>query len=129
MGKTERKDIYLCAECGNAVEAVTSGSPVPVCCGKRMEKAAAKTGDFSTEKHVPYIERDGRIVKVRVGKEAAHPMTPEHYIVFIEIEADGAIMRRYLQPGDAPEARFETDAKDIVAREFCNLHKLWASGQ
>ena len=32
-----------------------------------------------------------------------------------------------LQPGEPPEAEFITDAEDVYAREFCNLHGLWKS--
>lgn len=92
-----------------------------------MALVEAKTEDASKEKHVPYVTRNGSEVKVVIGKEALHPMTEEHYIVFIEIVADGVHMRRYLKPGDAPEAVFITDAKDIVAFEYCNKHGLWSN--
>jgi len=118
----------MCSKCKNTVEAVyTEGGPVPVCCGEEMGELVPQTADFKTEKHVPYIEKVDGGVMVKVGKEVAHPMTPEHHIVYIEICADGMLMRRYLKPGDAPEAFFKTDAKNIVAREFCNIHKLWKS--
>jgi superoxide reductase len=92
-----------------------------------MDKLTPQTADYSTEKHVPYIERkDGRVL-VKVGKETPHPMAPEHHIVYIEICADGVLMRKYLKPGDKPEACFKTDAKNIVAWELCNIHKLWKS--
>ena len=92
-----------------------------------MALVEAKTEDASKGKHVPYVTRNGSEVKVVIGKEALHPMTEEHYIVFIEIVADGVHMRRYLKPGDAPEAVFITDAKDIVAFEYCNKHGLWSN--
>ena len=28
-------------------------------------------------------------------------------------------------PGEAPEAVFKTDAQNVTAREYCNLHGLW----
>lgn len=89
-----------------------------------MEELVPKTGEPS-EKHVPFIERKDGGVLVKVGRDAPHPMTEEHYIVYIEICADGMLMRKYLKPGDAPEAFFKTDAKNIVARELCNIHNLW----
>lgn len=92
-----------------------------------MKLLEATTDDPSTQKHVPYITREGDKVKVRVGKEAAHPMTEEHYIVYIAIVADGVYMRKDLKPGDAPEAEFITSAKNIVAYEYCNQHLLWKS--
>jgi len=124
----EKGAIYSCSKCNNYVEGLYSaGGPTPVCCGMEMTKVVAQTADSSKEKHVPYIERKNGGVLVKVGKEAVHPMTPEHYIVFIEIIADDILMRKYLKPGDAPEAFFKTDAKNIVAYELCSLHKLWTS--
>ncbi len=90
-----------------------------------MEKLEAKSADWSTEKHVPYIEKKDNGVLVKVGKETAHPMAEDHYIVMIEILADGVYMRKYLKPGDAPEAFFETDAEVTQAWEICNKHGLW----
>ncbi len=116
---------YICEKCGTIVEAVYEGAGAPSCCGQPMTLLEAKTEDATKEKHVPYVTRDGDMVKVVIGKEALHPMTEEHYIVYIEICADGILMRKYLKPGDAPEAVFKTDAKNIVAWEMCNKHGLW----
>ena len=38
-------------------------------------------------------------------------------------------MRKYLKPGDAPEAFFKTDAAEVTAWEYCNKHGLWKSNQ
>ncbi len=118
---------YVCEKCGKIVETVYDGVGTLSCCGQPMTECETKTEDASKEKHVPYITRDGDKVKVVVGKETLHPMTEEHYIVYIEICADGILMRKYLKPGDAPEAVFETSAQNIVAWEVCNKHGLWKS--
>lgn len=120
---------YVCSNCGTVIEVIYKGAAMPICCGQAMKPIEAKTEDFVKEKHVPYIEKVEGGVLVKVGKETAHPMTEDHYIVYIEICADGVRMRKYLQPGDAPEAFFKTDAQDIVAWEFCNKHLLWKSNQ
>ncbi|MGE0015174.1 MAG: desulfoferrodoxin [Candidatus Methanomethylophilaceae archaeon] len=121
--------VYHCKKCGNYVEVLYSGKGALSCCDEVMELVEIRSADFALEKHVPYIERKDGGVLVKVGKETAHPMTPEHYIVYIEICADGLLMRRYLKPGDKPEAFFETDAKEITARELCNVHSVWKSNQ
>ena len=56
-------------------------------------------------------------------------MLDAHYIVMIEILVDGdKLYRKYLKPGDAPEAFFEVPKGETVkAREYCNLHGLWVS--
>lgn len=120
---------YLCEKCHTVVELLYKGSCTPSCCGAPMTLCAVKSEDAAKEKHVPYITRDGGEVKVVVGKEALHPMTEEHYIVYIELNADGVLMRKYLKPGDAPEAVFKTDAENLSAEEMCNKHGLWASNQ
>lgn len=123
----EQKRYYVCPVCGNIIESEYATKAQVMCCGQPMKMLEPKTADYATEKHVPYIERvDGGVI-VRVGKEAAHPMELEHYIVFIEILADGVYMKKYLRPGDRPEAFFRTDAEDIVAWEMCNKHYLWKS--
>jgi superoxide reductase len=52
-------------------------------------------------------------------------MTPEHYIEWIELIADGKSYRQFLAPGQAPEAVFCVKADKVTAREYCNLHGLW----
>ncbi len=118
---------YKCSKCGKIVEVEFDGAGSLSCCGEPMVLLEPKTEDSSVEKHVPYIQKVDGGVLVKVGKETAHPMTPEHYIVYIQIEADGVIMRRYLKPGDAPEAFFKTDADVKDAQELCNIHGVWVS--
>ncbi len=121
-----QKALYYCEMCGNIVEMEYEGGGTIVCCGEEMKLLTVKTGDPS-EKHVPFIEKKDNGVLVKVGKETAHPMDRDHYIVFIAIVADGILMRKYLKPDEAPEAFFETNAKDIVAYELCNKHGVWSS--
>ncbi len=54
-------------------------------------------------------------------------MLPEHYIEWIQLIAGDKAYRKFLNPGDAPEAEFKIDAEQVTAREFCNLHLLWKS--
>ncbi len=86
------------------------------------------------QKHWPQIEPyKPRVgikfsVKVKVGK-VEHPMTSEHQIVYIELfYGSRPIGKKFLKPGDKPEAEFEIFAQKpdkIIAYEFCNLHGLW----
>ena len=62
--------------------------------------------------------------KVKVGS-VAHPMEDKHHIEWIAIYGGDRVHRKYLKPGDAPEAEFQCPAKEITAKEFCNLHGLW----
>ena len=122
----ELNQIYRCNICGNIVEVLHAGGGELVCCGQPMELLKENTVDAALEKHVPVIEKTNTGVKVKVGS-VPHPMEDAHYIEFIEVIADGRIYRKFLKPGDEPEAEFEIKAKNITAREYCNLHGLWKS--
>ena len=121
---TELKQIYKCNVCGNIVEVIHTGVGKLVCCGQPMELLTEKTADVGLEKHVPIIEKVGNKVKVKVGS-VQHPMEQKHYIEWIEITADGKTCRKFLRPGDKPEAEFEITAEKIQAREYCSIHGLW----
>jgi len=123
---TEQKQIYKCEICGNIVEVLHPGVGQLVCCGVPMKLLEENTVDAATEKHVPVIEKTEKGVKVRVGS-VEHPMEEKHYIEWIEVIADRKVYRKFLKPGDAPEAEFCIEAEGIVAREHCNLHGLWKS--
>jgi len=122
---TKVQEIYKCMICGNIVEVLHAAQGQLVCCGKPMEKQEEKTQDASTEKHVPYIEKTNKGFIVKVGQNQDHPMDEKHYIEWIQIIADGTSLRRFLKPGEKPEASFEITATAIQAREYCNIHGLW----
>ena len=121
---TNRLEIYKCEVCGNMVEMVHTGQGSLVCCGQPMKLMKENSVDAATEKHVPVIEKVDNGYKVTVGS-VAHPMEEKHYIEWIELVAGERAYRQFLNPGDAPEAFFCTDAKNVTAREFCNLHGVW----
>ncbi len=121
---TERLQIYKCQVCGNMVEVIHAGAGELVCCGQPMTLLSENTTDAATEKHVPVVEKTGNGFKVTVGS-VAHPMEDKHYIEWIELVAGDNAYRKFLSPGEAPEALFEIKADKVTAREFCNLHGLW----
>lgn len=121
-----QKQVYKCSVCGNIVEVLYVGGGQLVCCGKPMELLHEKTQDVGLEKHVPIIEKTVNGIKVKVGS-VPHPMEEKHYIEWIEIIADGKYCRKFLKPGDKPEAEFEVQADNLIAREHCNIHGLWKS--
>lgn len=121
---TKLEQIYKCEVCGNIVEVLHEGDGELVCCGAPMKLQVENTVDAAKEKHIPVVEKIDRGFRVKVGS-VPHPSTPEHHIEWIEIIADGKAYRQFLNPGEAPEAVFEIDAKQVTAREYCNLHGLW----
>lgn len=120
----KRLEIYKCDICGNIVEVLHGGQGKIVCCGQEMKKFEEKTADASKEKHVPLIEKVDGGYRVVVGS-TPHPMEEKHWIEWIQLIADDMTWRTFLKPGDAPEAMFSTDAQEVSAREFCNVHGLW----
>ena len=92
-----------------------------------MRELKANTTDAAQEKHVPEVSVEGNLVKVKVGS-VEHPMTEAHSILWIELVTNNnEVLRKYLEPTDRPVAEFKTDATEVYAREYCNLHGLWRS--
>ncbi|MBI5000347.1 MAG: desulfoferrodoxin [Euryarchaeota archaeon] len=120
----ELRQVFRCPICGNIVEVLHAGMGELVCCGEPMKLMREGMVDAAKEKHVPVIERTATGVKVKVGS-VAHPMEEKHYIEWIEIIADDRTYKKFLKPGDKPEAEFDIKAQQITAREYCNLHGLW----
>jgi len=121
---TQQNQTYKCNVCGNIVGVLHAASGTLVCCGQPMELLKAKTQEEGNEKHLPVITKTDSGIKVTVGS-VAHPMEQDHYIAWIEIITDNKIYRKFLKPGDQPEAEFSITADNIQAREYCNLHGLW----
>ena len=73
---------FICNHCGNIV-AMIKDQGVPIkCCGENMQEITAGSSEGTQEKHTPVYHIDGETVTVSVG-EVAHPMTPEHYIDWV----------------------------------------------
>jgi len=120
----ERLEVYKCDACGNIVEVLHGGGGELVCCGESMVLMTENTVDAAKEKHVPVIEKVETGYKVKVG-DVPHPMEDKHYIEWVELIADGKSYRKYLNPGETPEAVFCVDAAQVTTREYCNLHGHW----
>ncbi len=118
--------VYKCKVCGTIVQVLKPGKPSLVHCGQPMELLVEKTEGEGREKHAPVIEKIDGGYKVKVGS-VAHPMTESHSILGIELVGDDCVCLKALKPGDKPEAVFMTDAKEVTARAYCNLHGLWKS--
>lgn len=119
-------DIFKCDKCGNVVELLHAGGGALYCCNAPMVYLAENTVDAAQEKHVPVVEKTDSGYLVKVGS-VPHPMTEDHLIMWIELIADGVVHRKFLSPGDEPQATFDVQADNVTAREFCNLHGVWRS--
>jgi superoxide reductase len=122
---TKNQQIFKCELCGNIVEMLHEGEGELVCCGEKMKLFMENTVDAAKEKHIPVVEKIEGGFRVKVGS-VAHPMEDKHYIEWIQVIADGGrVYRKFLKPGEPPEAVFKIDSSMVVAREYCNLHGLW----
>ena len=124
----ERLDLYRCEICGNLVELILTGDGELVCCGQPMQKVNGQNREEAIfEKHIPvFVKNEDNNDEVRVG-EVLHPMTDEHYLMFIETisEDKNHVQLQYLHPGQEPKMILEKKLGKTLAREFCNLHGLW----
>ncbi|MDA3863784.1 MAG: desulfoferrodoxin [Deltaproteobacteria bacterium] len=126
---TKKMEVYKCEKCGNIVEMTHGGIGQLVCCDQKMTKMEEQTADYKTEKHVPIFGDSEKGVKVVVGS-TAHPMTEEHYIEWIEVINGNYVNRKYLKPGDKPEAQFYVPKQNsLILRDYCNVHGLWKNEQ
>lgn len=106
----------------NFVIAITDNAVVPT----GYSLVEANSVDAAVEKHVPSIDlqRDGHIIHVTVG-EVEHPMTDEHFIEWVALEADDRLEVHYLKPGQTPATFFAGGVKSGTIYAYCNLHGLW----
>ena len=125
----KQKEIFKCEICGKVIEILNPAAQETICCGQSMNLMEEKTADWKGEKHVPKITIDGNKVSVDIGISMGtpHPMTEEHYIMWIELICKGnCYKRKFLKPGDEPKVTFMVaDIEGVWAREYCNLHGLW----
>jgi superoxide reductase len=122
---TEINQVYRCEVCGNIVEVLHAGVDSLSCCGQPMLLMEEKTSDPEKgEKHVPVVEKTNSGILVNVGK-IAHPMETAHYIEWIEVLSGGKSYKKFLNPGEKPQAEFMIKDKGIIVRAYCNMHGLW----
>lgn len=106
------------------VEVVHRSGGTLKCCGQAMSLIVENTVDGAKEKHVPVIEKVEGSVLVKVGS-VEHPMLDNQYIEWIEVYTEKKVYKKFLKPGDKPEAFFRIEEVVLFAREYCNLHGLW----
>ncbi|MCM0650835.1 desulfoferrodoxin [Clostridium swellfunianum] len=121
---TELKQVFKCEICGNMVEVIHASGGTLTCCKQPMKLMVENTTDAAKEKHVPVAEKVEDGILIKVGS-VDHPMLENHYIEWIEVQTANKIYRKYLKPGEKPEAFFAINEEVLAVREYCNLHGLW----
>lgn len=117
---------FKCPVCGNVVVKFVDSGVVPYCCGGEMVELVPGSTDGKQEYHLPVVERiDEWNVRVLIGAQP-HPMTEEHYIMFIYLETENGGQLQYLKPGDSSEVLFcICKEKPVAVYCYCNRHGLW----
>ena len=123
---TERLQVYKCEVCGNIVEVLHAGAGELVCCDQPMKLLEEQAEEQGKEKHLPVLEKTDKGIKVKVGS-VPHPMEEKHFIEWVAVQTDKGFFRKFLRPGEKPEAEFEIAEDMLKAREYCNIHGLWAT--
>ncbi|MDD4689545.1 MAG: desulfoferrodoxin family protein [Eubacteriales bacterium] len=126
--KSKEKKFYICKQCGNIIGLINNSGVPLVCCGEEMTELVPNTIDAAVEKHLPVIKVDGNKVIVEIGS-TPHPMTQEHYIMWVYIDTKKGGQRKELEPGDKPYVEFALTDDDTLESAFayCNIHGLWKS--
>ncbi len=115
--------LFRCNKCGKVIDIIDEKDTKTICCDEEMKELIANTTEGAREKHIPYINVDGAKVNVKIGK-IEHPMIDNHYIEWIACCYNDYIVRKYLKPGDKPEAVFDYK-NNMKIYAYCNLHGLW----
>ncbi len=116
---------YKCPICGNIITVIEGNEKLIKCCGRDMEELIPGVIDAATEKHVPVCKIKEGTLKVSVG-EVEHPMSEEHYIMFIAQVVGNSVSIVKLSSSDKPEVSFKyIEGSKIYS--YCNLHGLWVS--
>ena len=116
---------YKCNVCNMIVDKIVENGASIKCCGEEMQELVPNSVDAAQEKHVPVYEKVEDEIVVRVG-EVEHPMTKEHYIMWIAQVANDRVTRVNLYPEQGTETRFPyIPGSKIYA--YCNLHGLWVN--
>ena len=115
--------IFKCEKCGMMVDVIEDKCDSLTCCGKPMKEVVAGSVDAALEKHVPFCEIQGDGLYVKIG-EVEHPMSDDHYIMWIVAEYSDSIVKYFYKPGDKPEAFFDYE-EGMTVYAYCNLHGLW----
>jgi len=113
----EHGKIFKCEDCGSIVEVLVDAHEEKDCCDSSKNVIEPQTEGDKAPKHVPEVQ---------------HPMDDDHFIQFVELIVGDERYIKHFKPGDVPKATFTVDAdllaaNEAIAREFCNLHGLWAT--
>jgi len=88
-GNMKRTGFYICPCCGNILAA--TGEAAVSCCGKQLERRAAKKAEPQERLNVEIIENEFFV-------SSGHPMTKAHYIAFVALLSGDSLILRKMYP-------------------------------
>ena len=116
---------YICPHCGNIVELIHDAGVPLICCGQKMDRLVPGAVEASGEKHIPAVTVSENTVEVNVGS-VNHPMVEEHWIEWVQLVTDQGSYRKWMNPGQAPNVKFQLlNEQPRAVYAYCNLHDLW----
>lgn len=114
-GNMKKTKFYVCPHCGSIMQGV--GECQALCCGKILEPVKAQ---LQNENHMLTITDDGDEFYIEIN----HPMTKEHYILFVAYVRFDKVLAVRLYP--------EQDCAVRIAKMhggkfvyYCNAHGLF----
>jgi superoxide reductase len=123
---TKKFENYRCDVCGNIVSVRKNGVGELTCCGKKMTLLGESDTEAGMEKHKPVLSKIGDDTYRIVVGSTPHPMTPEHFIEWVEVSTNqNEKIAKFFAPGDAPEFKLTVSGKITGVRAYCNIHGLW----
>ncbi|MCD4667722.1 MAG: twin-arginine translocation pathway signal protein [Sulfurimonas sp.] len=103
---------------------------------KPKNQAKMEKGELKHSPQVTIKDKDAKgytLVEITVGQGGiVHPSTPDHWIDFISLTADGKLIgKSTLEPeisrGIASFAVKLDNVKTLTAKAGCNLHGIWST--
>ena len=114
-GSMKRIKFYVCPNCGNILTALSDTAIS--CCGKKLLPLELKKADAADRLSVEIIENEFFI-------SANHEMTKEHYISFVALITDDALILRKQYPEWDLQARIPFFAHGQLVW-YCTRHGLF----
>lgn len=126
---SEAKKFFICGICGNQVEMFEDGGGELICCGEPMLLMERSSEAAMDEAHELKVEEIPGGMRVTVGKNKPHMMSPGHFIQWIECWLGNHVIRKHLKPDEEPVAEFQiaewvTEDEKPSFRAYCNIHGM-----
>lgn len=129
---TEKFEIYKCNVCGNLVQVLLNGVGELVCCGEKMELISPhnqENDNGMSEKHSPTITTiDENTKEIKVEN---HPMTDEHYIMFVEYwsQDKNKMQMQFFKPEEKATMKTNIKCNNPTAISYCNIHGMYTNNR